>query len=155
VPLLQDGKVRGPALPRYSPSKYAYGKPVPWHPATKRWWNGWRRSPQAMRMTAEADWEFLLESAGLHHLFWAENRTDLASELRLRQSKFGPTPEDRARIRMEVAERESVVTDSPAPDPRESINQRMARLAGASPRPAALDEKRSKKVMDALDEFGS
>lgn len=41
----------------------------------------------------------------LHHAFWADGRLELAAELRLRQAKFGATPEDRARLGGEIAVR--------------------------------------------------
>jgi hypothetical protein len=48
-----------------------------------------------------ADWDFLLETAVLHALFWDGDRS-VASELRLRVAKFGATPEDRLRLKLEI-----------------------------------------------------
>jgi hypothetical protein len=45
----------------------------------------------------------LLDTAVLHHLMWSEGQTQFASEIRLRVSKFGATPEDRSRSRIEVS----------------------------------------------------
>lgn len=73
-----------------------------WHPATRRWWEAWRRSPQASRMLSEPDWHFLLETAFIHHNMWNNGRWDFASEVRLRAAKFGATPEDRMRLRSEI-----------------------------------------------------
>ena len=81
----------GPSLP----------ESVDWPDATLSWWETWRRSPQAATFT-DTDWSFLLDTAMLHMAFWAGD-TKAAAELRLRVAKFGATPEDRARLRMEVA----------------------------------------------------
>lgn len=87
-----DDEVRGPDLP--------FG--VDWPEATEDWWQTWRTSPQAQTMT-KTDWSFLLDTALLHARFW-KGDTSVASELRLRVAKFGATPEDRMRLRLQVAE---------------------------------------------------
>lgn len=73
-----------------------------WHPATVSWWNNWRRSPQASRMLSDPDWDFLLDTALMHHTMWAKGRWEFASEVRLRTAKFGATPEDRLRLKAEI-----------------------------------------------------
>jgi hypothetical protein len=73
-----------------------------WPDATRSWWQTWRESPQAATFT-DTDWSFLLDTAVLHAEFWLGNRT-LAGELRLRAAKFGATPEDRARLKLEIGE---------------------------------------------------
>lgn len=70
-----------------------------WHPATLQWWETWTRSPQAHMFTA-TDWAFLVETAFLTDAFYNGNMS-VASELRLRVAKFGATPEDRARLRLQ------------------------------------------------------
>jgi hypothetical protein len=92
--LAGDGMVRGPALP----------VGFEWPDATRIWWDTWRRSPQSQVM-GETDWAFLLDTAVLHARFW-DGDTDVAGELRLRVAKFGATPEDRARLRMQIGEAE-------------------------------------------------
>lgn len=87
-----DDVVRGPDLP----SDYD------WPPQTERWWETWRCSPQAQTLTS-TDWDFLLDTALLHAALWKGNTT-AAAELRLRVAKFGATPEDRARLRMQIAD---------------------------------------------------
>lgn len=82
--------LRGPELPP------AYS----WHPQTRAWWDTWRHSPQAQNMTA-TDWDFMLDTAVLHTGMWM-GEAKLAAEVRLRVAKFGATPEDRARLRMQV-----------------------------------------------------
>lgn len=87
-----DGSTRGPDLP----------EDFEWPSATVTWWNTWRESPQAQEFT-DTDWSFLLDTAVLHAEFWLGNRA-LAAELRLRAAKFGATPEDRARLKLEIGE---------------------------------------------------
>lgn len=85
-----DGEFHGPELP----------DGFEWPEATRKWWDTWRKSAQAQTFT-ETDWSFLVDTAVLHAEFWLGNRA-LAAELRLRAAKFGATPEDRARLRLEV-----------------------------------------------------
>lgn len=94
VVVAADGEVRGPELPA------GYDWPL----ATREWWETWRSSPQAQTFT-DTDWGFLLDTALLHAELWAGNAA-VASELRLRVAKFGATPEDRARLRLQVQEPE-------------------------------------------------
>jgi len=86
-----DGELHGPELPDLE---------EPWPSPTLNWWETWRLSPQAMSMTA-TDWDFLLDTALLHARFWRGDEK-VAAELRLRVAKFGATPEDRMRLRMQV-----------------------------------------------------
>ena len=88
----KDGKVHGPELP----------DSFEWPPATLAWWQTWRTSAQAPMFT-ETDWSFLLDTAVLHAEFWLGDRS-VAAELRLRAAKFGATPEDRARLKIEIGE---------------------------------------------------
>lgn len=92
-----DGTLRGFALP-----KGVLPEGEDWHSMTRRWWNAWRKSPQATRMLSEPDWFFLLDTALMHHQMWEKGRWDFASEVRLRVAKFGATPEDRLRLRTEI-----------------------------------------------------
>lgn len=85
-----DGQVRGPELPG----------DVDWPERTRRWWKTWRTSPQAKTLT-ETDWDFLLDTALLHSRLWRGD-AKVSAELRLRVAKFGATPEDRARLRMQI-----------------------------------------------------
>lgn len=76
---------------------------VEWHPRTRAWWEMWAGSSQAETFTA-TDWSFLLDTALMHSAMWSKGRWELAGEVRLRVSKFGATPEDRARLRMVYAD---------------------------------------------------
>ena len=91
-----DDELRGPELPA---DVLPQGED--WHPRTVAWWNTWRRSAQAQEFTA-TDWDFLLDTALMHHTMWAKARWEFAAELRLRAAKFGGTPEDRMRLRLTV-----------------------------------------------------
>ena len=51
-----------------------------------------------------SDWDFLLDTALMHHAMWSKSQWTLAAEVRLRVAKFGATPEDRARLRMQFAD---------------------------------------------------
>jgi len=92
IVVADDGETHGPELP----------EGFEWPAATCDWWETWRRSPQAQTFT-DTDWSFLIDTAVLHAEFWLGNRS-LAAELRLRSAKFGATPEDRARLKLEVGE---------------------------------------------------
>ena len=50
------------------------------------------------------DWSELEACAVLHHEYMRKRTFTLASELRLRMGKFGGTPEDRARLRITLAD---------------------------------------------------
>lgn len=86
-----DTILRGPELP---------GE-IDWPVQTLRWWVTWRLSPQAQSW-GDTDWDFLLDTAMLHKAFW-EGDTKAAAELRLRVAKFGATPEDRMRLRLQIS----------------------------------------------------
>lgn len=110
-----DDELRGPELP----------EGFDWPVATKDWWATWRRSPQAKTFTA-TDWDFLLDTAVLHAEYWGGD-LKVAGELRLRVAKFGATPEDRARLKLEVAKPAETPTSRPAQSGR-SRTARKARI---------------------------
>jgi hypothetical protein len=131
IKLVSDGILRGSVLPR-GLLKDSQGKPVAWHPATVKWWNGWRKSPQALRMLTEPDWQYLLDTARIHHEFWTSGRWELAAELRLRAAKFGATPEDRARLGFEILDgSKPEPTAAPTVGNVSSIDDRRARAIAA------------------------
>jgi hypothetical protein len=100
-----DDELRGPDLPIDVLPNHEQ-----WHQRTRDWWRTWRRSPQAQTFTA-TDWDFLLDTALMHHTMWSQGRWEFASELRLRAAKFGATPEDRLRLRMQVTAPEPKVEE--------------------------------------------
>lgn len=81
-------------------------------PEVRRWWNVWRSSPQAEHF-GSTDWLFLLETAYLAKAFY-DGDVKVAAELRLRVAKFGATPEDRARLRMQFAQADEADARRPA-----------------------------------------
>ena len=72
-----------------------------WPARTREWWQMWADSPLSAEFTS-TDWSELLDTARLHASYWMGD-TRLAGELRLRTAKFGATPEDRARLRIQFA----------------------------------------------------
>jgi hypothetical protein len=52
----------------------------------------------------------------MHHTMWSKGRWEFAAELRLRAAKFGATPEDRARLKIEVTEPKPAAVAKPAAD---------------------------------------
>lgn len=73
---------------------------IDWHPQTLVWWATWSASPLSTQFT-DVEWNYLTETALLQNEFW-NGDMKVASELRLRAAKFGATPEDRARLRIQV-----------------------------------------------------
>jgi hypothetical protein len=104
--ILTGEPTRGPDLP----------DSMTWPEQTRHWWETWRTSPQSQVMLA-TDWDFLLDTAILHARFWTGESTTVAAELRLRVAKFGATPEDRARLRMQVGEPDKVKADPGSQSP--------------------------------------
>lgn len=91
---------------------------IDWHPRAREWWDTWVQSAQAELMT-DVDWQVMLSTALLVHQFWYNGRWDFAAEIRLREAKFGATPEDRARLRIQFAEAD----DADSKRPEGSIEQ--------------------------------
>lgn len=73
-----------------------------WPTQTRQWWTMLAGHPLVHEFF-DTDWHYLLETARLHAAFWLGDMK-VASELRLREAKYGFTPEDRARLRIQVAQ---------------------------------------------------
>lgn len=73
-----------------------------WPAQTREWWVMWAGSPLSASFTA-TDWSELRDTALIHARHWKGDK-QAASELRLRVAKFGATPEDRARLRIQFAQ---------------------------------------------------
>jgi hypothetical protein len=95
--LVADGTVHGPDLPAG-----VLPENQDWHPQTVALWESLRRSP-LLADEPELGWQFLVDTALMHHTMWAKGRWEFASEVRLRLAKYGATPEDRMRLRIKVA----------------------------------------------------
>jgi hypothetical protein len=113
-----DGDAHGPELPDTHE----------WPEATTKWWDTWRKSAQASTFT-DTDWSFLTDTAVLHAEFWLGDRS-VAAELRLRAAKFGATPEDRARLKIEIGDPNAPKTPATRLQTTASKNRR-ARLLSA------------------------
>lgn len=70
-----------------------------WPAVTREWWKMWAQSPLSADFT-DSDWSFLADTALLHARYWLGD-TKVAGELRLRVAKFGATPEDRLRLKIQ------------------------------------------------------
>lgn len=81
-----------------------------WPAATRDWWAMLDLHPLA-REFIETDWSYLMDTAVIHAAFW-KGKLDLAAEIRLREAKYGFTPEDRARLRIQFAEATSAEVDA-------------------------------------------
>lgn len=103
---------------------------VDWHPRTQAWWAMWGRSPQAEHFM-ESDWDFLLDTALMHHAMWSKGQWTLAAEVRLRVAKYGATPEDRARLRMHFADADAKDGGQPEAPAPVSARQRYGPLTVA------------------------
>jgi hypothetical protein len=89
---------------------------IDWHERTRAWWAIWKDAPQAEHFMA-TDWDFLMDTALMHHAMWSKGQWTLAAEVRLRVAKYGATPEDRARLRMHFADADQKESRQPAPAP--------------------------------------
>lgn len=89
---------------------------VDWPDVTRDWWRMWAESPLSSEFTA-TDWSELRDTARLHALYWLGD-VRVAPELRLRVAKFGATPEDRARLRIQFAAADEAEAKRPRKPPR-------------------------------------
>lgn len=121
-----DGRLGGYELP-----EGALPDGEEWHPITVRWWNHWRSSPQSARMVSEPDWDFLLDTALIHHNMWKNGRWEFANEVRMRVAQFGATPAARRALKQEI----EVIEETPVGNAKSSnvtsIDDRRQRIAGA------------------------
>lgn len=94
-----------PELPDFTVQIEADGKLLEqkfvWPQMTRDWWAMWGNHPTSAEFS-ESDWSYLLDTAKLHARFWMGD-DKVAGELRLRVAKFGATPEDRLRLRIQFA----------------------------------------------------
>lgn len=111
---------RPPALPPRA------GRGKRWSAATRRWYDVWKRSPQATLFTA-TDWQRLHMLAELVETYFEAPTKELLGEIRLNEAKLGATPEDRQRLRWELVDDEDAAQASTPKrkpkDPRLSLIQ--------------------------------
>lgn len=114
--LTWDGIKRGPNLP----------DGYHWCDETKRWYEDFRSSPNAM-LTEDSDWEHILVAAQLHNRLWMPEGTwtgsdgrvyvakglspsemsSISKELRTRMAPYGYTNEDRLRLNVFIGDAEN------------------------------------------------
>lgn len=87
-----------------------YMVPYVWPAATRDWWSMLDFHPLVGEFT-EMDWSYLLDTALFHASFWKGN-LDAGKEVRLREAKYGFTPEDRARLRIQFAQATSAEVET-------------------------------------------
>ncbi|MEU9011522.1 hypothetical protein AB0D12_17430 [Streptomyces sp. NPDC048479] len=122
--VVSDGELHGPELP-----EDVLPGDEDWHPQTVAWWQTWRESPLAQAFIG-TDWAFLIDTALMHHTAWTKGKWEFLSEVRLRSSKYGATPEDRARLKIKVDDPTSKPATPPHAGNVSDINSRRARLTG-------------------------
>lgn len=103
VAVTADGAMRGPELPDLVDDA--------WHSRTVAWYRTWRQSAQAQTFT-DTDWDFLIDTALMHHTMWSKGKWEFASEVRLRGAKLGATKDDRKRLGIDVVAPESKPSNS-------------------------------------------
>jgi hypothetical protein len=98
-----------------------------WHPQTRELWDALRRSP-LLKEEPPLGWQFLLDTALMHDTMWAKGRWEFASEVRLRLAKFGATPEDRMRLKVQIKAPSDATGPSQSAGTVADIASRRARL---------------------------
>jgi len=83
-----------------------------WPDRTREWWAMWGETPLADHFM-DIDWQFLLDTALLHAAVWGAGDFSKLPELRIRVAKYGATPEDRARLRIQFADADAADGGSP------------------------------------------
>lgn len=106
------------------------GELIDWHPQTLVWWDAIRQWP-VMKDEMAASWQFMVTTAMLHHKMWTNGRWDFAAEVRLREAKYGITPDDLRRLgkrikrsdgtELTVVEPGSVTSITPAQERRQRL----------------------------------
>lgn len=84
--------------------------PYVWPAATRDWWSMLDLHPLVREFT-DMDWSYLLDTALFHASFWKGN-LEAGKEVRLREAKYGFTPEDRARLRIQFAQATGAEADT-------------------------------------------
>lgn len=96
--LSRDGEVRGPELSELTSRD-------DWHPLVVKWYETWRRSPQAQAFES-TDWMRLGILAPLVERYALRPSASALSEIRQNEERLGATVVDRMRARMVIEESE-------------------------------------------------
>lgn len=122
--LADSGALHGPELP-----SGVLPDDADWHPQTVALWDALRKNP-LLADEPELGWQFLIDTALMHHTMWSKGRWEFASEVRLRVAKYGATPEDRMRLKVKIATPDES-KPAPAGTPADaSSRRRNMRIAG-------------------------
>lgn len=92
----RDGVVRGPTLVQATAR-------LDWDPVVVRWWDTWRRAPQA-QLFEETDWMRLATLAPIVAAYWKRPSAAALSEVRMNEERLGATVMDRLRARIRIEE---------------------------------------------------
>lgn len=106
---------------------------IDWPAPTRDWWISWAIHPMAETFT-ESDWQFLLDTAMLHAAVWGQGDLKQLPELRLRVAKYGVTPEDRARLRIQFADADAKDRQKSSRSSEAPTDEVKADAAGSSAR---------------------
>jgi hypothetical protein len=120
--VIDDGDVRGPELP-----EDVLPDGQEWHAQTRALWDSLRRSP-LLADEGLVGWQFLIDTALVHHTMWTKGRWEFASEVRLRLSKVGATLEDRMRLKVQIKSPSDAAAASQSAGTVADIASRRARL---------------------------
>lgn len=99
--LVKDDVVRGPDLPE------GMLEGDSWHPMVTRWWEAFRRSPMAQRVTDDVQWETLMAAMVVYNDAWTSGvrgRAMRITEFRAFFASYFITPGDLRRHGLEVVE---------------------------------------------------
>ncbi|WP_311208736.1 MULTISPECIES: hypothetical protein [unclassified Aeromicrobium] len=102
--LVKDDVVRGFPLPEATIFDDT-GRAVAWHPMVERWWEAFRRSPMAQRVTEDVQWETLLAAMVVYNDAWwggSRGRAMRITEFRAFFASYFITPGDLRRNGLEV-----------------------------------------------------
>jgi hypothetical protein len=132
--LVYNGEIWGDPLPDgvlgVHESGPLEGQDIQWHAQTLVWWDAIRTWP-IMKDEMAASWQFMVTTAMLHHKMWTNGRWDFAAEVRLREAKYGITPDDLRRLGkkikragdpdLQVVEPGTVTSISPAQERKQRL----------------------------------
>lgn len=125
-----------PDLERMELTDEVFGDPLPadvlpdgeaWHPQTLAWWDALRRWP-LLKAQPDLAWSNLIATAMLHHRMWTDGNTKLAAEIRIREAKFGVTPEDQMRLKIKVTQAGAATGQQPKPPGVTNLDERRREL---------------------------
>ncbi|WP_144722232.1 hypothetical protein [Cellulosimicrobium sp. TH-20] len=130
----RDDVARGPDLVE------ATGR-ADWSADTARWWDDWRRAPQAA-LFERTDWRRLALLAVMVEGYFRRPSAAAMSEIRMNEERLGATYADRlrSRIRIEAAEDATVTPLTSIKGGRSSARARFAATSAPAPAPVEDEE---------------